>query len=303
MTHYQLVASNKRRSWLVIIGFLGVLALVFSFFAYLVDSSTESLILASLVSLLVTFFSYWQADHLVLSLTGAKPASRDEFFDFYTLSENLAHSQGLPTPALFVLEDPSLNAFATGRDPKHASLVATTGLLSTLTRAELEGVIGHELSHIKNYDVRLMTLITIMIGFLTLLADWFWRWSWWGQGRKSDNREEGQLKLLLGLAGIILIALSPLIANLIKLALSRRREFLADAGAVAITKNPQGLISALEKLAGNRAPLHNASHASAHLFITNPFLASSQTQAWFNRLFDTHPPLAERIRALEAITR
>jgi len=202
-------------------------------------------------------------------------------------------------PRLYVIEDTAMNAFATGRDPQHAVVVATTGILSKLNRTELEGVVGHELSHIRNYDIRLMGIVTILIGIVTLLADFFLRSSIYG-GRRRSRDEGNQLQAIFIVIGVILALLSPLIANLIKLAISRRREFLADASSASLTKYPEGLARALEKLSTDREPLEAANKATAHLYIVNPLKNHHDAIGWFAGLFNTHPPVEERIKALRS---
>jgi len=208
----------------------------------------------------------------------------------------------LPMPKLYVIDDTAMNAFATGRDPEHAVVVATTGILTRLNRTELEGVIAHELSHVKNYDIRVMSIVTILVGLVALMADWFIRISYWGGSRRNRDNEGGQLQAIFMLLGFVLALLSPLIANLIKLAISRRREFLADASGAALTKYPEGLASALEKLAGDREPLEAANKATAHLYIVNPLNNLKSGVGMFAGLFSTHPPIEERIKALRQMT-
>jgi heat shock protein HtpX len=301
MTHYQLVAQNKVKSLGVVVGFMvfvaGAAYLITQGFGYGLDLVGFALILAGLTS----FGGYYFSDKIILSLSGARPATREEFFDFYTVTENICHGQKLPLPKLFVIDDSAMNAFATGRDPQHAVVCATTGLLNRLDRAEIEGVIAHELSHVKNYDIRLMSIVTVLVGLLSLLADWVLRMTAWGGGRRRNNREGGQLQLILFIVGLVLALLSPIIAQLIKLAISRKREFLADADSVAITKNPQGLIDALEKLDQDREPLEVANKATAHLYITNPLKNVHGAVGMFAGLFATHPPIEERIKALKMI--
>jgi heat shock protein HtpX len=211
----------------------------------------------------------------------------------------MAIASGLPMPKLYVIDDSAPNAFATGRDPEHAAVVATTGILEKLNRTELEGVIAHELSHVKNYDTRLMSLVSVMVGSLALLADWLLRMSWFGGSRRSKDEDSGQLGAIIMLLGIIFAVLSPIIAQLIQLAISRRREFMADAGSVSITRQPSGLISALEKISGDREPLEAANKATAHMYIVNPFKGGDKRAVtWLSGLFNTHPPVTERIKVL-----
>ncbi len=240
----------------------------------------------------MNFYSYWFSGNQVLSMTNARPASREEFFDFYTVTENLAITAGMPVPKLYVIEDPAPNAFATGRDEKHAVVCATTGLLAIMTRAELEGVIAHELSHVKNRDILLMTVAVTLAGFLAIIADMFLRMSFMGGGRDSDSKGNA-LFMVLAVIGIIL---APIAAQLIQLAISRRREFLADASGALLTRYPEGLASALRKLDQHNMPMLQTSHATAHLFIDDPF--GERKSDWLNSIFSTHPPTADRIKAL-----
>lgn len=300
MTHYQLVAQNKRRSFLIIFVFIafivGAAYLMAEGFGYSLEMVGWALIFSGTTS----FFSYFFSDKIILGISGAKEAKRNEFFDFYTVTENICLGQKMPMPKLYVIEDSAMNAFATGRDPKHAVVCATTGLLQRLNRSEIEAVVAHELSHIKNYDALLMSIVTILVGLIALLADWMMRMSFWGGSRKRNNGNSGQLGAIIAIVAVILAILSPIIAQLIQLAISRRREFLADAGSASMTKNPQGLIKALTKISQDGEPLEAANTATAHLYISNPLKNAQGTHA-FAKLFNTHPPVAERIRALQEI--
>jgi heat shock protein HtpX len=244
----------------------------------------------------MNFYSYWFSDKQVLSMTNARPAKKEEFFDFYTVTENLAITAGVPMPKLYVIEDPAPNAFATGRNEKHAVVAATTGLLSMMERSELEGVIAHELSHVRNRDILVMTVAVVLAGFLAIIADIFVRASFWGGGsRDNDNKGNGIFLVL----GIVAVILAPIAAQLIQLAISRRREFLADASGALLTRYPEGLASALAKIEGYGRPMRKVSHATAHLFIGDPYASPrGRRMDWINRLFSTHPPTEARIRAL-----
>lgn len=293
MNLYAERASNIRRTWALIIGFLIVVIAV----GYAISwyyGNTTILYIAIIIAVATNFYAYWASDTLVLSLNHARPATREEFFDFYTVTENLAITAGLPKPKLYVIDDPAPNAFATGRDEKHAVVCATTGLLSLMTRPELEGVIGHELSHIKNRDMLLMTIAVVLAGFVALIANIFLRISFWG-GDRRDNNGNGLL-MILAIVGIVL---APLAAKLIELAVSRRREYLADASGALLTRYPEGLASALEKIGGYSAPMRSANLATAHLFIGDPFGAKSGgSSGWIERMFSTHPPIQDRVQAL-----
>lgn len=302
MTHYDLVAQNKTKSFFVVGGFIAFILVAAYFitvgFGYGYDVLGFALIFAGVSS----FGSYYFSDKIILGLSGAREAKRSEFFDFFTVTENIALSQRLPMPKLYVIDDSAMNAFATGRDPEHAVVCATTGLLARLNRSEIEGVVAHELSHVKNYDILLMSLVTILVGFISLLADWVLRMSYWGGGRRDKREGDGQLQAIFFVVGLILALLSPLIAQMIQLSISRKREFLADASAVAMTKNPQGLIQALRKLGQDKEPLEAANKATAHLYITNPLKNLHGGIGMFAKLFATHPPLEERIKILEKIS-
>ncbi len=259
--------------------------------------------MALIFSGVMSFASYWWSDKIILTLSGARPATREEFFDYYTVTENLTMSQQMPPPKLYVIDDTAMNAFATGRDPEHGVVCATTGLLQRLERSEIEGVVAHELAHIKNYDIRLMSIVTILVGFIALLADWMLRMSFLGGDRSDNNRSSGQLQVIFMVAGFVLALLSPIIAQLIQLAISRRREFLADASAVAMTKNPEGLVRALSKISSDTEPLEAANKATAHLYIANPLKNHHDAVGWFSGLFQTHPPVKDRIASLRGTAR
>lgn len=295
MTLYEQRASNVRRTWALVTGFVIVVAAVGYAISWYYGNS-GILFIALFLAIVTNVYAFWESDKLVLSLNRAREATREEFFDFYTVTENLAIAAGLPMPKLYVIDDPAPNAFATGRDEAHAVVCATTGLLAMMTRSELEGVIGHELSHIKNRDILLMTVAVVLAGFVALLANLFLRISFWGGGRRNDNGNGNALLVALAVVGIVL---APIAAKLIELAISRRREYLADASSALLTRYPQGLASALEKIGGYGAPMRNANLATAHLFIGDPYGAKEGgAGAWVERLFSTHPPMQERIRAL-----
>lgn len=302
---YEVTSSNKRKSALIIILFALFITVSVYFisyaFVYSIGYQPGGLGIfgiALIISGISTFVSYYFSDRIVLGISGAREADRKRDYLFYTVTENLALGAGLPVPKLYVIEDTAPNAFATGRDPEHAVVCATTGLLSKLNRSELEGVVAHELSHIKNYDIRLMSVVSVMVGTVALLADFLIRASWYG-GRDSD-RKSGQLQAIFMILGIVFAILSPIIAQLIQLAISRRREYFADASAIAITRQPSGLISALKKISQDNEPLEAANKATAHLYIVNPFKDKARGAVnFFSSLFNTHPPMEERIVELE----
>jgi len=295
-SYYQLVDANKVRSGMVIAIFIVFITTATYLLSYVLGFDLSAVGIALVLSGALSFVSYYFSDQIILSISGAVPANKRDHFDFYTVAENIARPAGIPIPKLYVQNDSAMNAFATGRDPEHAVVCATTGLLAKLTRTELEGVVAHEMSHIRNYDTRLMSIVTILVGLITLLADILLRTNIRG---KSD-KDNGNIGALLMIAGLVLALLSPIIAKLIQLAISRRREFLADATGAQITKYPEGLASALEKLSGDKEPLEAANKATSHLYIVNPLKNHHDSIGWFANLFNTHPPIAERIKALRS---
>jgi len=305
---YEAVAANKRRSALVMVGFVVFVTLAVFFISQGLSyywgyeaSGLGVTGLALIISGLISLGGYYFSDKIILTISGAREADRKKDFHFYTTTENLALASGLPKPKLYVIQDSAPNAFATGRDPKHAVVCATTGLLEKLNRTELEGVVAHELSHIKNYDTRLLSVVAVLVGMVALLGDMFLRAQWLG-GRKNREDNGGNLAALFFVIGIIFALLSPIVSQLIQLAISRRREFLADAGSVALTRQPSGLISALKKISADTEPLEAANKATAHLYIVSPFKAKEKRSVgWFAGLFNTHPPVVERIQALRAM--
>ena len=296
---YEQVDRNKAKSLIVMVGFVAFVVLVAWILSEALGYGPSAAILAMVIAGLMSLGSFYYSDQIILTLSGARPASKERDFNFFTVAENLCLASQLPLPRLYVIEDSATNAFATGRDPKHAVVVATRGLLEKLDRTELEGVVAHELSHIRNYDIRLMALVTVLIGIVTLLADWFLRMSSFGGRRRSGD--ENRVTALIVIVGFFLALLSPLIANLIKLAISRRREFLADASGVQLTKYPEGLARALEKISQDKEPLEVANKATAHLYIADPLKNKHGAIGWFANLFNTHPPVKERIDALRAM--
>lgn len=299
MTHYQLVARNKRRSWLIMTAFVLFVTVVSYVIAIGFDYPLSIVGLALIFSGFTSFFSYYFSDKIVLTISGAKPANRQEHFDFYTVTENIVNSQGLPMPKLYVIKDSAMNAFATGRNPEHAVVCATSGLLARLNRSEIEGVIAHEIGHIKNYDILLMSMVSILVGSIVLLGDWALRSSFYGRRRDNDR---SQLDLIMFFVAIVMAILAPIISQLIKLAISRRYEFLADANAAAMTKNPEGLAKALIAISQDQEPLESANKATAHLYISDPLKNIKGGVSTFSNLFQTHPPVAERVKALRAIS-
>ncbi len=291
-TLYTQSDKNTRLTWLYITGFLVFVILVGYVFAGAMNNSAI-LYGAVIFSVVMSFGSYWWSDKIVLAMSGAKEISHENGREVYHLVENLCITAGLPVPKIYIIEDTALNAFATGRDPKHGVICLTTGIISKLEKSELEGVIAHELSHIGNRDILLSTVIVVLVGFITLMADWFRHWAWFG-GKSRDSEGGGQMRLILIVAALVLSILAPFAAMLMQLAISRKREFLADADGALLTRYPEGLARALEKISNDTEPLEAANRATAHLYIANPFKGKK-----ISKFFMTHPPIEERIKALQ----
>lgn len=296
---YKQITSNKRKSFLLIAFFIIFVVFLGWIFGQFTGDSYGVLILALIISLTMALISFYSGDKVALWTAGAKgPIQKNDNPYVYRLVENLCITAGLPTPKIYLIPDPAPNAFATGRDPKHASIALTTGLIERLENEELEGVIAHELSHIKNYDIRLMMIVIVLVGIVALLSNWLLRFRFLG-GRRDDREGSGQIGVILLLAGIVLAILSPLISKLIQLAVSRKREFLADADGALLTRYPEGLARALEKISTYTGPMARANDATAHLYISNPF--GEKKNKFFHKLFSTHPPAEERIKALRTM--
>ncbi|OGG24605.1 zinc metalloprotease HtpX [Candidatus Gottesmanbacteria bacterium RIFCSPLOWO2_01_FULL_43_11b] len=298
MSIHSNIQSNITKTYIIMSIFVAFVVIVAYVLGQALGYGNSFMWIAVSLSVFSSFASYYWGDKIVLALSRARPADRKRDFDFFTVAENLAIAAGVPKPKLYVIDDSAMNAFATGRDPSHAVIVATTGILQRLERRELEGVIAHELSHIKNFDTRLMAVVAVLVGTVAFLADMFMRSLWWG-GRRSRDNDRGLGSILL-LIGVILAIISPILATLIQLSVSRKREFLADASGALLTRYPEGLARALEKLGHDKEVLEAATNATAHLYITNPF-KGKQFHAFFSSLFNTHPPLAERIKILRSM--
>ncbi len=290
---YEAVEGNIRGTWLLFAGFILVVAALGYVFGALIDFGPWGIGAALAIAIAGAWGSYYYSDQLVLSVSGAHPADREQYPYLYNEVEGLALAAGIPVPRLYIIDDSAPNAFATGRDPEHAAIAVTKGLLHKLDRLELEGVLGHEMSHIRNYDIRLATIAAILVGLVALLSDWLTRSMLWGRVR--GRREGGSGGGLLVLVGLVLAILAPLFAQLMRLAISRQREFLADASGAMLTRYPEGLASALQKISADPDPLEVANKATAHLYIINPL---REWGGWANSLFDTHPPVEERVRRL-----
>jgi heat shock protein HtpX len=290
--------NNKIKSFImmvffvIIIGFLGAVA------GLIYNNLYFGIIMAVIISIIYSLIGFYSGDKMILSMSGAKPVTKKEYPYLYNTIEGLTIASGLKNiPKAYVIDDSAMNAFATGKDPEHASITVTTGLLKTMNRQELEGVIAHEMSHIKNYDIRFMMLTAILVGIITLISDFLLRSFLWGGKSKSDSKDAGNLTIIFIVVGLIFAILAPLIGEMIKLAIGRKREYLADADGATLTRYPQGLASALRKISKDPDPLvDKANKATAHLFISTPFRAKKSLTS---RLFSTHPPIEERIKRLE----
>ena len=290
------ISSNKMKSTALVVVFIALVALIGYVFGQATDWGYLGLVLALGVAFAMSVGSYWFSDKIVLSMSRARPVARDVEPYLVNTVEGLSIAAGLPVPRAYVIDDPAPNAFATGRNPENAAIAVTTGLLAMMDRQELEGVLAHELAHIKNYDTLLQTLAAVLAGSVTLISEWMLRSFWWG-GRSRD-RDSGRLGAIMVVVAIVLALLSPVAATLIQMAISRRREFLADASAAMLTRYPPGLASALRKIGGDQNQLRAANKATESLYIVNPLKARGRGM---NSLFNTHPPLAERIALLEAM--
>lgn len=296
--------KNVQKTWLLM-GVFFVLIMAIGWFASWYMETPAILLVAVVFSVLMNVSSFWYSDKIVLKITGAKPASKETHRELYNLVENLAITAGLPMPKIYIMDDPTPNAFATGRDKEHAVVAFTTGILKLLDKAELEGVVAHELSHIGNKDILLQTVVVVLVGFVTLLSDFLLRISLYGGGRDSDNK----FGIIFIIVGFVLAILAPLVAVVIQLAISRKREFLADASGAMLTRYPEGLASALEKISMYSGKMKKANHATAHLFISDPYGNTSTSLStgkkkkigFLHKIFLTHPPVEERVNSLRGI--
>jgi heat shock protein HtpX len=303
-TFHELISRNKRNTWLLIfvfaLVFVGIGLLIGNFwghgnwyFSWIVAGG------AAAIAFFVSLISYYGGDSVLLSISKAREITHDDDPQLFNVVEELAIAGGLPVPKVYIIDDTAMNAFATGRDPAHASVAITTGLRSKLTRDELQGVIGHEMSHVRNYDILFATLIAVMVGVLVMLCDVFLRSLWFGSSRRSSSRDRdsggGWIQLVLMVLALVLAIIAPILARIIQMSISRQREFLADAGSVALTRNPRGLASALAKLAGDEEVLEVANRATAPLYIVHPIKKFEERS---ESIFDSHPPIPERIQRL-----
>jgi heat shock protein HtpX len=298
-----LIASNKRRTVYLLVGFVLLVALVGVAVGAAAGNGTSGLIIAFAISAVFAFTSYWKSDSIALAVSRAHPADETTYKRLHNLVEGLCIASGLPKPKVYVIDDPAPNAFATGRNPRNAAIAVTTGLLDKMNRVELEGVVAHELSHIKNYDILVSTLAVTLVGTIAIVTDIALRMMWWNGGRVHRSGDRDDRGNPLAIIGIVLLILAPLIGKIMQATVSRRRETLADVSAVRMTRYPPGLVSALEKLQADSTVTHSASMATAHMWIEQPLSGvkdAGRLGAW-HKLFQTHPPLAERIALLREI--
>lgn len=287
------IKKNKIKSWFIVLLFLIFISLIIYYICMALDLGTMSIVIAMIFAIASTWGSYYYSDRIVLSLNKARPATKEENLKLVNILDALVVSSGLPcTPKLYIVEDAQPNAFATGRNPENAVICVTTGLLDKLEYYELEGVIAHEMAHIKNYDIRLSAVVSVMVGFVVMLSDWFTRITFWGGTRDRDDDSKGNAILML--IGLIFLILAPIFGKLMQLAISRKREYLADATAIEFTRNPDGLISALQKISGDPNELKVANNATENMYIASPFRGKKSSSS----LWSTHPSIEDRVEAL-----
>ena len=298
MTLYNQIASNRRRTTVLVALFVVFVGLLGWFVGGLYGDRYAGLLFAALAIAVLNLIAFFAGDKVALATAGARPIEKKDNPYVYRLVENLCVTSGIPTPKIYIIEDAAYNAFATGRNAKHASIALTTGLIEGLENEELEGVISHELSHIKNRDILVATLVVVLVGVVSLIGDFFLRMRFHGRSNRSNA---GAIALVFVLAGVLLAILSPLIAKLIQFAVSRQREYLADASGSLLTRYPEGLARALEKIAQHEQPMLKANHATAHLFFEDPFAHRTKKGGTAYHLFSTHPPIEERVKRLRAV--
>lgn len=301
MTAYTEISANRTKTWLIMLLFAFFITFVVFIFTRALGLKGPSALsfsgIALIIAGIINFISYYNSDKIVMAISRAKQIQEKDNPTLFRTVENLCIASGVPTPKLFIIDDSAPNAFATGRDPQHAAIAFTSGILEKLNKLELEGVAAHELSHIGNYDTRLMTIVSILVGMVALLADFFLRISFYSRGDRDENNQNALFLVI----GLVMAILAPIVATLIQLAISRKREFLADASGALLTRNPDELASALIKISNDPEPLEVANKATAHLYIANPFKDTHKGVSLFANLFNTHPPIAERVKALRAM--
>lgn len=297
-TIYKEIGRNKSRTVLLLISFM-VFVIALGWLFSWIYNNYSILIIAIIISIIQAAVSYFSGDKIALSISGAIPIKKADNPTLWNTIENLSITAGLPMPAVYIIPDDAPNAFATGRDPEHASIAVTTGLLKNLEKSELQGVIAHELSHIGNYDIRLMMIVVVLVGVIALISDFFIRARFLGFGGRSRDNQEGQLGAILIIVAIVAAILAPVAATLIQLAISRKREYLADSSGALLTRYPEGLASALEKISSYAKQVQKVSGATAHLYISDPM---GKKESYFQKIFSTHPPITERIRLLRGMS-
>ena len=296
------IARNKRRMFYMLLGFVVIITLVAAALVLLFGGGWVGVILAFVIAMALAWGSYFNSDKIAIAASRAKPADPTEYRRYHNLVEGLCIAAGLPKPKLYVVDDPAPNAFATGRNPKHAAVAVTSGLLEEMNRVELEGVLAHELSHVKNYDILVTTIAVTAVGTIALISDIGLRFAFWGglSDRRDNNGDAGPIGAIIAIASLAVLMLAPFAGYLMQMAMSRNREYLADASGVQLTRYPPGLISALEKLRDDQAVVHHATKATAQMWIEQPLETDKDKPgSRFNNLFDTHPPLEDRIRRLQ----
>lgn len=302
MTVYTQVSANKFKTWLIMFFFAAFVTAVIFIFASAWGFDYPSALsfsgFALIIAGIMNFFSYYNSDKIVMAISGAKQIQKKDNLTLFRTIENLSIASGLPMPKVYIIDDTAPNAFATGRDPQHAAIAFTTGILSKLTKLELEGVSAHELSHVGNYDTRLMAIVSILVGTIALAADFFLRISFFSRGDRDEDRGGNAIFMILGL---VMAILAPIVAMLIQLSISRKREYLADASGALLTRDPDSLADALLKISADKEPLEVANKATAHLYITNPLKNNKDARGMFANLFNTHPPIADRVKALRVM--
>jgi len=299
---YEQIGRNKRRTFLMLLGFVVLITLAATAIVLLFGGGWVGIVIAFVFAMALAWGSYFNSDRIAIAASRAKPADETEYRRYHNLVEGLCIAAGLPKPKLYVVNDPAPNAFATGRNPKHSAVAVTTGLLETMNRVELEGVLAHELSHIKNYDILVTTIAVTAVGTIALISDIGLRFAFWGgmSDRRDNNGDSGPIGAVIAIASLAILMLAPFAGYLMQMAMSRNREYLADASGVQLTRYPPGLISALEKLRDDHAVVHYATKATAQMWIEQPLeTANDKKGSKFNKLFDTHPPLEDRIKRLQ----
>jgi heat shock protein HtpX len=300
MNIYSAISANIWKSYLILVLFILFAGTVAFIFGKATGYGPTWGVAIFVVAIIYSFISYFFSAQMVLATSGAKEIRKQDHPELHNLVENLAIAEGMPLPKIYIIHDASPNAFATGRDPKHAAVAVTTGILEKLNKAELEGVLAHEISHVKNYDTRLLAITAVLVGFISLLADMFMRHLFWGSMNRDNDNRNNTLQLIFLVVAVVLAIIAPIVASLIQLAVSRKREFLADASGALITRYPEGLASALEKISSDPRPLKTATSSTAHLFIINP-LKDKGFSGWLTHIFSTHPPIEERIKILRSM--